>query len=121
MINFFFYSQLVFFDGEEAIQDWTRTDSLYGSRHLANKWATTPATNGQKEIEKIEVMVLLDLIGAQHPLFFSYFENTDIVHARLVEIERLLAKGKLLNGRNFMFLERSNDAGKLCSFRIFHW
>ena len=30
---------LVFFDGEEARRDWTDTDSLYGSRHLAEKWS----------------------------------------------------------------------------------
>lgn len=71
------------------------------------------AGKGQsQELDKIEVMVLLDLIGAAQPLFFSYFENTDIVHARLVEIERLLAKSKLLHGRNYMFLERSGDAGE---------
>ena len=29
---------LVFFDGEEAVGDWTATDSCYGSRHLAAKW-----------------------------------------------------------------------------------
>jgi glutaminyl-peptide cyclotransferase len=31
----------VFFDGEEAFENWTRTDSLYGSRHLAQKWSQT--------------------------------------------------------------------------------
>lgn len=31
--------QLVFFDGEEALKDWTPDDSLYGSRHLAKKWS----------------------------------------------------------------------------------
>lgn len=30
--------QIVFFDGEEAFVDWTKTDSLYGSRHLAKRW-----------------------------------------------------------------------------------
>ncbi len=30
---------LVFFDGEEAYGEWTDTNSLYGSRHLAEKWA----------------------------------------------------------------------------------
>ena len=30
--------QMVFFDGEEAFQEWTRTDSLYGARHLAEVW-----------------------------------------------------------------------------------
>lgn len=29
---------MIFFDGEEAFHDWTATDSLYGARHLANKW-----------------------------------------------------------------------------------
>src|SRR5690348_7192815 len=30
---------LVWFDGEEAYKEWTATDSVYGSRHLAEKWA----------------------------------------------------------------------------------
>jgi Zn-dependent M28 family amino/carboxypeptidase len=29
---------LVWFDGEEAIAEWSETDGLYGSRHLAKKW-----------------------------------------------------------------------------------
>ena len=29
---------LVFFDGEEAFQSWSASDSTYGSRHLAAKW-----------------------------------------------------------------------------------
>eukprot|EP00667_Euglena_gracilis_P006810 EG_transcript_6876 len=29
---------LIFFDGEEAFQEWTATDSIYGARHLAAKW-----------------------------------------------------------------------------------
>ena len=29
---------LVFFDGEEALGDWSAADSCYGSRHLAAKW-----------------------------------------------------------------------------------
>ena len=30
--------KLVFFDGEEAFEQWTATDSIYGARHLAAKW-----------------------------------------------------------------------------------
>ncbi len=29
---------LAFFDGEEAFGEWTASDSLYGSRHLAERW-----------------------------------------------------------------------------------
>ena len=37
---------IVFFDGE-AIRDWTDTDSVYGSRHLAAKW-TKPMATGNR-------------------------------------------------------------------------
>ena len=29
---------LVWFDGEEAIRQWSATDGLHGSRHLAERW-----------------------------------------------------------------------------------
>ena len=32
---------MVFFDGEEAWVEWSSTDSLYGSRHLAEIWSNT--------------------------------------------------------------------------------
>jgi Zn-dependent M28 family amino/carboxypeptidase len=48
---------LVFFDGEEAIQSWTETDSTYGSRHLAAKWC------GDGTLAKIKAFILTDMIG----------------------------------------------------------
>lgn len=51
--------KIVFFDGEEAFDQWSATDSLYGSRHLAKKWAQAGVT------EQIETFVLLDLIGSE--------------------------------------------------------
>src|SRR3954469_2903749 len=48
---------LVWFDGEEAVQDWTATDSLYGSRHLAQKWRQAGM------LTKIKAFLLLDMIG----------------------------------------------------------
>ena len=48
---------LVFFDGEEAIQSWSDTDSLYGSRHLAAKWSQ----NGT--LGRIKAFLLADMIG----------------------------------------------------------
>lgn len=43
---------LIFFDGEEAFQEWTSTDSIYGSRHLASKWENTPFKD-EREIDRI--------------------------------------------------------------------
>ena len=48
---------LVFFDGEEAINAWSRSDSTYGSRHLAAKWGRD-GTLGQ-----IRAFLLADMIG----------------------------------------------------------
>ena len=48
---------LVFFDGEEAINSWSRSDSTYGSRHLAAKWGRD-GTLGQ-----IKAFILADMIG----------------------------------------------------------
>lgn len=30
--------QLIFFDGEEAFVEWNAEDSIYGAKHLAEKW-----------------------------------------------------------------------------------
>jgi Zn-dependent M28 family amino/carboxypeptidase len=49
---------LVFDDGEESIQPaWTDSDSLYGTRHLAAKWARDGT------LGKIKAFILADMIG----------------------------------------------------------
>jgi peptidase M28-like protein len=48
---------LVWFDGEEAIRQWSPTDSVYGSRHLAAMWAK------EGTLKKIQAFLLLDMIG----------------------------------------------------------
>ena len=48
---------LVFDDGEEAIKDWSDSDSLYGTRHLAAKWSKDGT------LPKIKAFLLADMIG----------------------------------------------------------
>jgi Zn-dependent M28 family amino/carboxypeptidase len=48
---------LVFFDGEEAVKTWSRSDSLYGSRHLAAKW------QNDGTLKKLKAFLLTDMIG----------------------------------------------------------
>ena len=48
---------LCFFDGEEAFQSWSDSDSTFGSRHLAARWGRE-GTLGQ-----IKAFVLADMIG----------------------------------------------------------
>lgn len=106
--------QFIFFDGEEAFVEWTADDSLYGSRHLANAWnrkkfLTTDEENKlcghlsdmDSEIDRIEVMVLLDLLGAKNPIFYSHFSETNGLHSRLVGIEqRLNQLGRMQSKRS---------------------
>lgn len=48
---------LVWIDGEEAIRQWSASDSLYGSRHLVEKW--------QKDgtLRQIKAFLLVDMVG----------------------------------------------------------
>jgi Zn-dependent M28 family amino/carboxypeptidase len=48
---------LVFFDGEEAVRDWSATDSLYGSRHLVEKLSASG------ELSRIQALILVDMIA----------------------------------------------------------
>jgi len=49
--------QLVWFDGEEAVAQWSETDSLYGSRHLAERW-TSDGT-----LTRLAALINVDMIG----------------------------------------------------------
>ncbi|POI33738.1 hypothetical protein CIB84_002510 [Bambusicola thoracicus] len=81
--------QLIFFDGEEAFVRWSPTDSLYGSQHLAQKMVSTPHPPGStttNQLQGMDLLVLLDLIGAPNPVFPNYFPNTSRWFQRLQAI-----------------------------------
>jgi len=48
---------LVWTDGEEAVRHWTNTDSVYGARHLAEKWEKDGT------LKKIKALMVMDMIG----------------------------------------------------------
>jgi Zn-dependent M28 family amino/carboxypeptidase len=47
----------VWFDGEEAFGEWSETDSLYGSRHLSERWSA------DHTLSRIKALILVDMIG----------------------------------------------------------
>ncbi|CEL52426.1 hypothetical protein RSOLAG1IB_00967 [Rhizoctonia solani AG-1 IB] len=101
--------QIIFFDGEEALKDWTHTDSLYGARHLAEKWATTYLEPSPKRklypvqtvLSTIEHFVLLDLIGAPTPLIQSYFPSTAWLFDEMASAEARLGAAGALDESDF--------------------
>jgi len=54
---------IVFFDGEEAMDHWSPTDSLYGSRHVVESMQRT----GQ--LHEVRAVLLLDMVAGRDPHF----------------------------------------------------
>jgi Zn-dependent M28 family amino/carboxypeptidase len=68
---------LVFFDGEEAFGEWSDTDSLYGSRHLAERW------RADGTLKRIKALINVDMIGDKN-LDIPQEMNSDASLRRLV-------------------------------------
>ncbi|CDZ98012.1 Glutaminyl cyclase [Phaffia rhodozyma] len=102
--------QIVFFDGEEAYQMWTDTDSTYGSRHLAEKWSKTyrpskiPYSPLPTELTSMDFLLLLDLLGAPNPTVPSFYPSTHWLFERLKSAERRL-------GESGKFIDLGKDEG----------
>lgn len=99
--------QFIFFDGEEAFRSWTDKDSLYGSRNLAKKWNSLqyPANNrdGTNFLHRMDLLVLLDLLGTPNPTFFSSISSGDRWFQHGASIEQRLRAANLLSTRNQIF------------------
>lgn len=105
--------QIVFFDGEEAFHDWSATDSIYGSRHLASKWAEDYLAPDHRyhgsslaarrmdprptTLSTIEHMVLLDLLGSKNPRILSSYRETDWLHAEMRGADQRLQEAELVH------------------------
>uniref|UniRef100_A0A8W7PZI3 Glutaminyl-peptide cyclotransferase n=1 Tax=Anopheles coluzzii TaxID=1518534 RepID=A0A8W7PZI3_ANOCL len=76
--------QFIFFDGEEAFQNWSERDSLYGARHLAERMERDGT------LQRMDMLVLLDLLGTPEPNFYSYFAETENWYVQLISAERRL-------------------------------
>lgn len=79
---------LVFFDGEEAFKDWTATDSLYGSRHLADKW------NADGTLSRIDALINVDMIGDRDLSIVREAYSSDIVMRTIWQTASDLSYGK---------------------------
>ncbi|KAI7847822.1 hypothetical protein BDC45DRAFT_451204 [Circinella umbellata] len=98
--------QMVFFDGEEAFVRWTDTDSIYGARHLADKWETTYVSppmhtvKSYNELNRIDMLILLDLLGTPNPIIPNYYQETSSMYYNLVRLEERLSKQDLLETKS---------------------
>lgn len=104
--------QFIFLDGEEAFVDWTSTDSVYGARHLAERWESTflpdrhPLNKRRYQplpnvLDTIEHFVLLDLLGNEVSSIPSYFRETEWLHGRMKSADVRLREKALVEGNEW--------------------
>jgi glutaminyl-peptide cyclotransferase len=61
---------ITFFDGEEAMHDWSDTDSRYGSRQMAAKLAISG------DVKKVRAFLLADIVGGRKAQFLRESSST---------------------------------------------
>src|SRR5216684_63000 len=61
---------ITFFDGEEAMKEWSDTDSRYGSRQMAAKLAMSG------DLPTIKAFLLADIVGTRTPHFKRESDST---------------------------------------------
>ena len=90
---------LVFDDGEEAVKEWTASDSLYGTRHLAAKWANDGT------LGKIKAFLVADMI-ADKDLNIDHVDNST---PWLLDLLKVAAKNTGHASSIFQYSESEED------------
>lgn len=67
--------EFIFFDGEEAVVEWTDTDSVYGSRHDVNR------RFGAGVLRQLKALILVDMIGDKNLNMRRETQSTDWLKA----------------------------------------
>jgi glutaminyl-peptide cyclotransferase len=108
---------LVFFDGEEAVRDWSETDSLYGSRHLAGKLA---ADGG---LSRLLALINVDMVGDRDLHLLDEDSSTLALRRRLRDAaaklgysRHLLTTPQAIDDDHIPFLQKGVNAIDLIDF-----
>jgi len=86
---------VVFFDGEEALKQWSASDSLYGSRHLAEKLSR------EGKLGQIKALILLDMAADRHLSILSELNSTGWLSDEVFRSASTLCYGSLFRGGTF--------------------
>ena len=104
--------QFIFFDGEEAFKKWSSQDSIYGARNLAAKWEKQKFTHGGvsgNQNQRIDIFVLLDLLGSRDMQISQQESSTARWYDRLVSIEATLKRNNIIKGPTTFKNKRANS------------
>jgi|SRR5579862_2915396 len=108
---------LVWLDGEEAVAQWTDTDSLYGSRHLAERWAA------EGMLDRIKLLINVDMIGDKNLGILREQESSDNLRILVWDTAKQLGYGRYflseyssVSDDHLPFLRRGVNALDLIDF-----
>ncbi|MCW5964494.1 MAG: M28 family peptidase [Bryobacterales bacterium] len=86
---------IVFFDGEEAIGTWSDTDSLYGSRHLAQHMQLTG------ELAKVRALINVDMVGDRDLQLLDEYYSDARLRTLAREVAGAMGKPRLFTAQSF--------------------
>jgi Zn-dependent M28 family amino/carboxypeptidase len=86
---------VVFFDGEEALKEWSSSDSLYGSRHLAERLSR------EGKLKQIKALILVDMIADRHLNILRESNSTAWLSELVFRSARRLGYSRLFSGGTF--------------------
>ncbi len=84
---------LIFFDGEEAVREWTQEDSLYGSRHLARKW------HEDRTLSRLDALINVDMIGDRDLNIVREQYSSDALMRLIWSVARQLGLSRHFSGQ----------------------
>jgi Zn-dependent M28 family amino/carboxypeptidase len=79
---------VVFFDGEEAMVEYSATDGLYGSRHLVQKLSASG------ELSRVQAMIVVDMVGDRNLNIYRDANSTAWLTDLVFGVARQLGYGR---------------------------
>ncbi len=80
---------IAFFDGEEAVQQWSDTDSRYGSKQMAAKLAISG------DLKKVRAFLLADIVGGKNARIPREADSTKELSQLVYQTAKRLGYGTL--------------------------
>ena len=113
---------IAFFDGEEAVGEWSDTDSRYGSREMAAKMSMSG------DLKKIQAFLLADIVGSRILRFKRELNSTktltDLVWntaAKLGYSGIFVSEGMAIEDDHLSFLKRGVPCVDVIDLEIPYW
>jgi hypothetical protein len=79
---------VVFFDGEEAVGEWTDRDSVYGSKHLSALWAS------EGVLGHLDALINVDMIGDKDLDIMNDGNSSGTLRAAMLSVADKLGDAK---------------------------